>query len=395
MIRQWRDGGGNCSLIGRKTQKPRDVLTFFLSVAERAKSHTPRTFHAKKAGPPSRWWREAEKTETDSYMKITVVGTGAWGTALAIHFAKHGNEVLSTSIDDETIEEMASTRKSGRLLPGFDLPESLKVAKSEGGMRAPADLMIVATPVVGLRPTLEIMKKVNPSMPMLFACKGFENGTGLLPHEVAKEVLPDNPKVGILSGPSFAQEVAMQLPAAIVVASSESAWIDHVAKELNTPVLRLYASTDPTGASVGGAVKNVMAIATGIVDGLSYGLNARAALITRGLAEMTRLALALGASRDTMMGLAGMGDLILTCTGNLSRNRNVGLQLAKGKNLDIILEELGHVAEGVNTVKEVVKCAERMGVEMPITNILNELLEGKKTATEAVDELMSRSPKFE
>jgi len=230
---------------------------------------------------------------------------------------------------------------------------------------------------------------------VLTACKGFEQGSGLLPHQVVREELPDNPRIGILSGPSFAQELAQQLPCAVTLASDNTAWIESLAAALSSAVLRLYANDDMVGVGVGGAVKNVMAIAVGIADGLQYGLNARAALMTRGLAEINRLALALGAKQTTLMGLAGMGDLILTCTGSLSRNRQVGLKLAEGKPLPVILSELGHVAEGVYTIREAGAQAAKLGIEMPITRILNELLDGRVDVNDVAERLMLREIRSE
>ena len=232
-------------------------------------------------------------------------------------------------------------------------------------------------------------------IPVLTACKGFEQGSGLLPHQVARQELPDNPRIGILSGPSFAQELAQQLPCAVTLASDNTAWIESLAAALSSAVLRLYANDDMVGVGVGGAVKNVMAIAVGIADGLQYGLNARAALMTRGLAEINRLALALGAKQTTLMGLAGMGDLILTCTGSLSRNRQVGLKLAEGKPLPVILSELGHVAEGVYTIREAGAQAAKLGIEMPITRILNELLDGRVDVNDVAERLMLREIRSE
>ena len=210
-----------------------------------------------------------------------------------------------------------------------------------------------------------------------------------------REILPANNRTGLLSGPSFAQELACQLPCAVVLASENEAWVSGLARELNTAILRLYANTDTVGVAVGGAVKNVMAIATGLSDGLGYGLNARAALITRGLAEMTRLAAALGAEQKTMMGLAGMGDLILTCTGALSRNRQVGLGLASGKPLAEVLAELGHVAEGVPAAEEVLKTARRLHTDMPVTQTLVELLRGELDVRHVAERLMLRETKAE
>ena len=258
------------------------------------------------------------------------------------------------------------------------------------------DLVIVATPVAGLRSSAAALQASGLGLvPVLAACKGFEQGTGLLPQQVLADVLAGNDCIGLLSGPSFAQELAQQLPCAVTLASANLPWVKALSGALNTPVLRLYANQDVVGVGVGGAVKNVMAIATGIADGLNYGMNARAALMTRGLAEISRLSLALGAEATTLMGLAGMGDLILTCTGSLSRNRRVGLMLAEGKNLQQILLELGHVAEGVYTIDEAQRQARQLGVDMPVVQVLHDLIHGKIDVAAVAEVLMDRRPKVE
>lgn len=328
-------------------------------------------------------------------MNIAIIGAGAWGTALAIHFSRHQHAVTLYTNQAQYAEEMCQTRQNQTYLPDFRLPENINIGLLSNGLEK-SDLILVVTPTAALRSVLQnSVLTQQPNTPILAACKGFERNTGLLPHQVLADILPDNPQRGILSGPSFAQELAQGLPCAVCLASDNRPWIDALSGSLNTPIMRLYANHDPIGVGIGGAVKNVMAIATGVVDGMDYGLNARAALMTRGLAEITRLAKCLGAQEATMMGLAGMGDLILTCTGALSRNRQVGLKLAEGKDLKQILQELGHVAEGVNTVDEVIRTAQKHGVEMPITHILKQLLDGHIQATQAVETLMLREPKTE
>lgn len=328
-------------------------------------------------------------------MNIAVIGAGAWGTALAIHFA-HDHSVTLWTRSAEDCAKMAAVRENQRYLTGFAFPENLQIADSLAAACLDADLILIATSVAGLRPTLSALKALNAAhKPMITACKGFEEGTGLLPHEVILDVCPEHQHYGALSGPSFAQELAQGLPCAVTLASPNEAWITAVAQQLNNQTLRLYANTDLIGAAIGGAVKNVMAIATGIADGLHYGLNARAALMTRGLAEINRLAIASGAQNTTLMGLAGMGDLILTCTGNLSRNRTVGLKLAEDKSLNTILAELGHVAEGVKTTKEVARLAQVRGIDMPITDTINELLAGNIKVKAVAERLMMRDPKQE
>ena len=254
------------------------------------------------------------------------------------------------------------------------------------------DRLIAACPVAGLRPLLEQLKPHAVSH-VVWLCKGFEYGTGLLPHQIMREVLGDGVAGGALSGPSFAQEVARGLPCALTIASSSAALRDCVVAAVHGGNIRVYSSEDLVGVEVGGAVKNVLAIATGVADGLGLGLNARAALITRGLAEITRLGTALGGQTETFMGLTGMGDLILTCTGDLSRNRRVGLGLAQGKALETIVQELGHVAEGVPCSKAVRELAARMGVDMPITNAVAGVLFDGDQPQAMVAKLLSRDPR--
>ncbi|SMF19315.1 NAD(P)H-dependent glycerol-3-phosphate dehydrogenase [Pseudogulbenkiania subflava] len=328
-------------------------------------------------------------------MKLAVLGAGAWGTALAIAYARH-HHVTLWARDADQVTQMAAERLNTRYLPGCPLPDELALSAELSHAVDGADLILIVTPMAGLRPTLRALTALSSGLPpLLWACKGFEAGSSLLPHQVVAEELPSGVPCGVLSGPSFAREVAMGLPAALAVASDDYAFAKRMARTLNSPRLRLYANDDLVGVEVGAAVKNVMAIATGVADGLQFGMNARAALITRGLAEITRLALALGGSQQSMMGLAGMGDLILTCTGALSRNRQVGLKLAEGKSLEQILQELGHVAEGVPTAREVLTMAERLEVDMPITAAVCGLLYHGSDPHKVVEELLGREPKSE
>lgn len=325
-------------------------------------------------------------------MKIGVLGAGAWGTALGIHFALHGHQVWLWSHNDDHVRQLQQQRTNMRYLSDFQLPQKL-VPTSE---LMSADLIIIATPVAALRQSaLKLVSAGFDKVPVIAACKGFEQQTGLLPHQVLAEAMPQNTNIGVLSGPSFAEELARQLPCAVTLASTNFIWIQELAAALNNTVLRLYANEDVIGAAVGGAVKNVMAIATGIADGLNYGINARVALMTRGMAEIGRLNHALGGQTTTLMGLSGMGDLILTCTGALSRNRRVGLLLAEGKSLPEALKKLGHVAEGVYTVEEVCRQAVRLGVDMPIASILQQLFQGQIKVGAMAEMLMERSPKTE
>jgi len=327
-------------------------------------------------------------------MRITLLGAGAWGTALAIAFAgKHA--VTLWSREEDVADDLVATRENHRFFPGYLLPESVAVSTDFAAAVANAELLVVATPIAGLRPTVEHLKALGVGLPVLWVCKGFEAGSGKLPHQVVAEVLGNEVLSGALSGPSFAEEVAAGQPTAIALAANNPAFARETARQLHSARLRIYANDDLVGVEVGGAVKNVLAIATGACDGMGLGLNSRAALMTRGLAEIARLGMALGAQRDTFMGLAGMGDLILTCTGDLSRNRRVGLGLAENKLLPQILEELGHVAEGVYTAREVDRLARQFGVDMPISAAVAAVLDGRLNAAQAVEQLMARDPKEE
>jgi glycerol-3-phosphate dehydrogenase (NAD(P)+) len=326
-------------------------------------------------------------------MRIAVLGAGAWGTALAIAFA--GRHAVSLWARDATrVADMARLRENQRYLPACPFPPALQVTADLKTALSAADLAILAAPLAGLRPLLEQIKLIAPAMPFLWVCKGLEAGSGFLPHQVVEQVMGDA-VCGVLTGPSFALEVARGLPTAVTLAATDADFAAGTAHALHGGNLRIYATEDLIGAEVGGAVKNVLAIATGICDGLGLGLNARAALITRGLVEITRFGEALGASRETFMGLAGMGDLILTCTGELSRNRRVGLLLAEGRALPDITRELGHVAEGVPAAREVARRAVELGIEMPITRAVTAVLDGRITPRAAVEQLMARDPKHE
>ena len=326
-------------------------------------------------------------------MRIAVLGAGAWGTALAIAFAAR-HQVILWARDAQRVEDMAHRRENRRYLPDCPFPSNLRLTADFRAALAAADLAILAAPLAGLRFLLEQLKADAPALPFLWVCKGLEAGSGLLPHQVVADVMGDA-ACGVLTGPSFALEVARGLPTAITLASSDAAFAETTAQRLHGGNLRIYANHDLIGAEVGGAVKNVLAIATGICDGLGLGLNARAALITRGLVEITRFGEALGARRETFTGLAGMGDLILTCTGELSRNRRVGLLLAEGKALPEIAAELGHVAEGVPAAREVARRAAELGIDMPITRAVTAVLDGRITPRAAVEQLMAREAKSE
>ncbi|SFY11616.1 glycerol-3-phosphate dehydrogenase (NAD(P)+) [Janthinobacterium lividum] len=328
--------------------------------------------------------------------KITLLGAGAWGTAVAMALAGR-HDVLLWGRNGDAMAAMAASGENS-YLPGFPLPPQLRISADFDAAVAHASgehgLLIAACPVAGLRPMLHQLKDKAIGN-LVWLCKGFEGGTGMLPHQIVQEVLGDTIPGGALSGPSFAQEVARGLPCALTIASHNAALRGAVVSALHGGTIRVYASDDLVGVEVGGAVKNVLAIATGVADGLGLGLNARAALITRGLAEITRLGTALGGQTETFMGLTGMGDLILTCTGDLSRNRRVGLGLAQGKALDTIVAELGHVAEGVPCAKAVRELARRMGVDMPITNAVAGVLFDGDLPHVMVQQLLSRDPRAE
>ena len=322
-------------------------------------------------------------------MRVAVLGAGAWGTAIACVLAAR-LEVALWARDAQQAKGLAQARRNQRYLPSIQIPSTVSVTGNLDEAISGISLALVATPVAGLRETLG---KVKP--PLVWLCKGFEQGSGALPHQIAAEVLGENARFGALSGPSFAEEVARGLPCALTLASRDAAFAREAAAMLHGGRMRVYYSADLVGVEIGGAVKNVMAIAAGISDGLGLGLNARAALITRGLAEIARLGAALGAQPETLMGLAGAGDLILTATGDLSRNRKVGVELARGKSLDAILKDLGHVAEGVRSAREVATLAGKKKVEMPVTEAVNAVLEGKLKPAAAVEQLLSRDLKRE
>ena len=324
-------------------------------------------------------------------MKLAVLGAGAWGTAISCVLAKR-MEVRLWARDPALARALRETRRNERYLPGVSLPDSVVVADELGAAVAGADLVLAATPVAGLR---DLLKTLAPLDGLVWLCKGFEEGTGAMPHQIAADTLGRGARFGALSGPSFAEEVARGLPCALTLASSDGAFAREAAERLHGGRMRVYYTTDLVGVEVGGAVKNVMAIAAGISDGLGLGLNARAALLTRGLAEIARLGAALGAQPETVMGLAGVGDLILTATGDLSRNRRVGLDLGRGLPLPAILAGLGHVAEGVRSAKEVARLAAERGVDMPVSEAVNAVLAGEVSPAEAVERLLAREPKME
>ena len=327
-------------------------------------------------------------------MNIAILGAGAWGTALAISLsARHSISLWAR--DAAQIAAMSARRCNQLYLPEIPLPQQLHLSADLNTVLVDADLILIVVPTAALRETLIRISILSKPIPVIWACKGFEASTSQLPHQVVAEILPRDFPSGVLSGPSFALEVARSLPTALTLASGDGEFAQQTARSLHHARLRIYSSTDVIGVEVGGAVKNVLAIAAGIADGLGFGYNARAALITRGLAEMTRLGLKLGGNAETLGGLSGAGDLILTCTGDLSRNRQVGLLLAKQLPLTDILHQLGHVAEGVYTVREVHQLAQRLSVDMPISAAVYRILYEQVPAASAVEALLSRSPNTE
>lgn len=329
-------------------------------------------------------------------MNITILGAGAWGTALALSLSAR-NAVVLWGRKQDMMQRLQATRVNSDYLPGFSLPPALLATadldlalqhvQSQG-------LLIVASSVAGLRPVLELCRSY-PIKQVVWLCKGFEEGSQLLPHQIVSQVLGDEVLAGALSGPSFAQEVAQGLPCALTIASASTELCKLVVQAVHGNAMRVYSSDDVVGVEVGGAVKNILAIATGIADGLGLGLNARAALMTRGLAEISRLGSALGGRSETLMGLTGVGDLILTCTGDLSRNRKVGLALAQGKSLPAIVQELGHVAEGVRCAQAVRELAAKLGIEMPIADAVAGVLFDGIAAPEMIERLLRRDARQE
>ena len=325
-------------------------------------------------------------------MRIAVFGAGAWGTALALHLAPR-HDVVLWARDRALCDAMTRERTNVRYLPGQPFPAGLRI-QPDLAAALDTELVILAVPTAGLRETLERVTAAGWHGGIVWLCKGFEPGSGQLPHQVCAQVRPQAP-CGVLSGPSFAEEVARGLPTAVTLAASDAAFAETAARAIHGGSLRVYRGDDVVGMEVAGALKNVMAIAAGICDGLALGHNARAALITRGLAEIIRLGTRLGGKPETFMGLAGLGDLILTCTGDLSRNRRVGLELGRGAALSDILQRLGHVAEGVNTAREVGRLAAQLDVDMPIALAVCRMLEDPGSGPRVVQELLAREQKPE
>ena len=328
-------------------------------------------------------------------MNVAVLGAGAWGTAIAAALsARHS--VMLYGRSSEQCAFLRRERRNAKYLPMVPLPEALQVTDNlHASVDHSADgLTLIATPTDALRSVIRDVSAISTHATLVWLCKGFEQSSDQLPHQIAQEELDDCTHAGPLSGPSFASEVAHGLPTALTVAGTNE-FCELVTSAMHGGALRIYSTDDVTGVEVGGAVKNVMAIATGISDALELGLNARAALITRGLAEITRFGVALGARAETFTGLTGIGDLILTATGDLSRNRKVGLALGRGATMGAAVADLGHVAEGVRSAHAVLTRARQFAVDMPITEAVCAVLDGALTASEALHALLAREPKVE
>lgn len=331
-----------------------------------------------------------------SQQPFAILGAGSWGTALALHLAKQGQTVRLWTHEPARASTMIAERANNRYLPNYPFPKSLHPTEQlADAVKNNCDILI-AVPSVGFRDMLVALKPlITSSTRIAWATKGLDLISGELLHTVIQEVLGTEQAYAVLSGPSFAHEVAAGLPTAVVIASEDAVFAHDLMMRFNNPVFRVYLSTDIIGVEVGGIVKNVLAIAAGISDGMKLGANAKSALITRGLAEITRLGLALGGQYETFTGLTGLGDLVLTCTDNQSRNRRFGLALGSGKKTLAAVQEIGQVIEGQRNAELVVSLAQKLNVEMPITETVLKILQEDMTPQEAMQQLLSRSPKPE
>ncbi|MDH3647091.1 MAG: NAD(P)H-dependent glycerol-3-phosphate dehydrogenase [Gammaproteobacteria bacterium] len=333
---------------------------------------------------------------TQSDKPIAIVGAGSWGTALAIQFARTGRPTFLWGHDPKHLATLSSDRVNKKYLPDAPFPEALQIESSLSRALGDATDVLIVVPSHAFR---EMLKRVKPLLlpdaRLCWATKGFELETGKLPHEVVADVLGDAVPKAVLSGPTFANEVGLDLPTAMTVASADESFAADIAASISSENFRAYTTTDVIGVEVGAAVKNVLAIGAGISDGLGFGANTRVALITRGLHEMTRLGLALGAQAETFMGLAGMGDLVLTCTDDQSRNRRMGLALAQGKGVEAAQHEIGQVVEGVHAARAVREVAQAAGVDMPISEQIYRVLYEDTDPRTAVSALMGRNLKRE
>jgi glycerol-3-phosphate dehydrogenase (NAD(P)+) len=329
-------------------------------------------------------------------LRVAVLGAGSWGTALAVQAARNGLQTTLWGRDAAQIAQLRASRRNTRYLPDLELPATLAYSDDLATTVAGADLVLVVVPSHAFP---DIVRELAPHRRahagVAWATKGFEPGSGRFLHEVAEDILGRSVPLALVTGPSFAREVAQGLPTAVTVHSESEAFAKQVADALHGPTFRAYTGEDMLGAELGGAMKNVLAVATGVADGMQLGLNARAGLITRGLNEMLRLNAALGGKAETLMGLAGLGDLVLTCTGDLSRNRRLGLALGRGQSLKDAVAAIGQVVESVQTADEVMRLAQRHGLELPISALVQRMLHGEITPTEGVKLLLSREQKPE
>jgi glycerol-3-phosphate dehydrogenase (NAD(P)+) len=328
--------------------------------------------------------------------QVAILGGGSWGTALAVHLARAGHGACLWARDAALVDDMRARRVNPVYLPDVGLPDQLRVTADLREAVPGAELIIAAIPSHGTRRVLaQAAPLVSGGVTVVSATKGLEQDTLFRMSQVVEQEMPDSVRVAVLSGPTFAAELSRQLPTAVSVASRDMAVVRQVQEDFRAPYLRLYGTCDLVGVEIGGALKNVIAIAAGVAEGLALGHNALAGLVTRGLAEITRLACALGAQRETLSGLSGLGDLVLTCTGSLSRNRHVGIELAGGRSLSAVLSEMKMVAEGVRTTEAALALGARVGVELPIASQVAELLGGRKDARAALYELMLRPQRAE
>ena len=332
---------------------------------------------------------------TDS-LNIAVLGAGSWGTALAALMARHGHAVTLWGRDAKVAAAIDQQHENTRYLPGIPLPDNLRATTDLAASLQNADLVLVVVPSHAFTETLRQLAPLRPaSAGVAWATKGFEPGSGRFLHEVAEDILGPSVPLAVVTGPSFAKEVTLGLPTAVTVHGDDVEFTQQVADVLHGPAFRAYTGNDMLVAELGGAMKNVLAVATGVADGMQLGLNARAGLITRGLNEMLRLAAAIGGRPETLMGLAGLGDLVLTSTGDLSRNRRLGLALGRGQSLPDAVREIGQVVESVQTADEVMRQADRHGIDLPISSAVRAVLHGDLSPAEGLQQLLAREQKPE
>jgi len=332
----------------------------------------------------------------DAPMKVAVLGAGSWGTALAALLARNGHRTTVWGRNAGQVDAINTLHENTRYLPGIVLPASLQASTDLAATVRDADFILVVTPSHAFTETVQALAPHRKAgVGVSWATKGFEPGSGRFLHEVAADILGADVALAVVTGPSFAKEVTQGLPTAVTVHSEDPEFAQTVAEALHGPTFRAYTGNDMLGAELGGAMKNVLAVATGVADGMNLGLNARAGLITRGLNEMLRLNHALGGRAETLMGLAGLGDLVLTCTGDLSRNRRLGLALGKGQSVREAVASIGQVVESIQTCDEVMRLAERFGIDLPISALVRRVLHEEITPQEGLKLLLSREQKPE